>query len=76
MCLNRVVIEDNLRNVASADRCSQVAFDYYITGSLDSQALFWRIARAGNRAYGEPLKFGIDSTLSSRNSWLNSSDNL
>jgi hypothetical protein len=34
----------------------------YITEPLFSQALYWRYARAGTRAAGEPLKFGIDST--------------
>ena len=32
------------------------------TEPLESQALYRRYARAGTRANGEPLKFGIDST--------------
>ena len=66
MCLDRVAVEENLRKVACTARGSQVAFDYYTTGPFDSQAFFWCIARTGTRAYGEPLKFGIDSPPSSR----------
>lgn len=43
-----------------------VAFDYGTTEPLESQALYWRYARAGTRAAGEPVKFGIDSTPPSR----------
>ena len=43
-----------------------VAFDYLTTEPLESQALYWRYARAGTRAAGEPLKFGVDSTPPSR----------
>ena len=66
MSLDRVAVEDNLRKVASTARCSLVAFDYYTTTPLDLLAFFWRIAPAGTRANGEPLRFGIVSTPSSR----------
>ena len=69
ICLDREVIEDTLRKVASTARGSQVAFNYYTTGPLDSKAFFWRIARTGTKANGEPLKFGIDRTPSYRK-WL------
>ena len=41
---------------------SVIAFDYFTTEVLESQALYLRIVRASLRAGGEPLKFGIDST--------------
>ena len=39
---------------------------YLTTEPLESRALFWRLARAGTTAGGEPLKFGVDSTPPSR----------
>lgn len=64
--LDRKAVEDTLRNIASTARGSVVAFDYFTTEPLESQALYWRYARAGTRVGGEPLKFGIDSTPPSR----------
>jgi hypothetical protein len=66
MCLDRVAVEENLRKVACTARGSQVAFDYFTTGPLDSKAFFWRIAHKGTKTNGEPLKFVIDSTPASR----------
>ena len=60
--LDREAVEDTLRKIASTAKGSVVAFDYFTTEPLESQALYWRYARAGTRAGGEPLKFGIDST--------------
>ncbi|MFE8597733.1 class I SAM-dependent methyltransferase [Archangium violaceum] len=59
--LEKRAVEDTLRKIASTARGSVVAFDYFTTESLESQALYWRLARAGTKASGEPLKFGIDS---------------
>jgi methyltransferase (TIGR00027 family) len=61
MYLERQAVEDTLRKIASTARGSVVAFDYITTEPLQSQALYWRLARAGTRTSGEPLKFGIDS---------------
>ncbi|MFB3765029.1 MAG: class I SAM-dependent methyltransferase [Methanotrichaceae archaeon] len=66
MYLDREAVEATLRKIASNAKGSVVAFDYFTTEPLDSQALYWRYARATTRAAGEPLKFGIDSTPSSR----------
>jgi methyltransferase (TIGR00027 family) len=60
--LDREAVEDTLRKIASTAKGSVVAFDYFTTEPLTSQALYWHYARAGTRAGGEPLKFGIDST--------------
>jgi len=64
--LDRGAVETTLRKIASTAKGSVVAFDYFTTEPLESQALYWRYARAGTRAAGEPLKFGIDSTPPSR----------
>lgn len=60
--LERESVVAALRKIASTARGSVIAFDYFTTESLESQALYWRYARAGTQAAGEPLKFGIDST--------------
>ena len=62
MYLNREAVEATLRKIASTAKGSVVAFDYMTTEPLVSKALYWRYARAGTRAAGEPLRFGIDST--------------
>ena len=62
MLLNREAVEATLRKIESCASGSVVAFDYLTTEALESQALYWRSARAGLRAAGEPLKFGIEST--------------
>lgn len=62
MYLDREAVEDTLRKIGSCASGSVVAFDYFTTEVLSSQALYWRFARASTRAAGEPLKFGIDST--------------
>jgi methyltransferase (TIGR00027 family) len=64
--LDREAVESTLRKIASTARGSVVAFDYSTTEPLESRALYWRYARAGTKAAGEPLKFGIDSTPPSR----------
>ncbi len=60
--LDREAVEDTLCKIAGTAKGSVVAFDYITTEPLKSQGLYWRYARAGTRAGGEPLKFGIDST--------------
>ena len=60
--LDRDAVEATLRKIGSTAKGSVVAFDTFTTEPLESQALYWRYARAGTRAAGEPLKFGIDST--------------
>jgi methyltransferase (TIGR00027 family) len=60
--LDREAVETTLRKIAGTAKGSVVAFDYFTTEALESHALYWRYARAGTRAAGEPLKFGIDST--------------
>ena len=61
MYLDKEAVEATLRRIASTAKGSVVAFDYLTTGPLESRALYWRYARAGTKAAGEPLKFGIDS---------------
>jgi O-methyltransferase involved in polyketide biosynthesis len=64
--LDKETVEATLHKIASTAKGSVVAFDYFTTEPLVSRALYWRYARAGTRAAGEPLKFGIDSTPPSR----------
>jgi len=64
--LDRAAVEDTLRKIALCATGTVLAFDYYTTVSLESNAMFWRMARAGTKAAGEPLKFGVDSTPPSR----------
>lgn len=66
MYLDKAAVEDTLRKIATTARSSVVAFDYVTTEPLESGALYWRLARAGTRAAGEPIKFGVDSTPPSR----------
>lgn len=66
MYLNREAVVATLRKIAGTARDSVVAFDYLTIEPLESRALYWRYARAGTRAAGEPLQFGIDSTPPSR----------
>lgn len=61
MYLDREAVEDTLRKIGSCASGSVVAFDYFTTEVLSSQALYWRFARMSTRAAGEPLKFGIES---------------
>jgi methyltransferase (TIGR00027 family) len=62
MYLERNAVEDTLRKIASTAKGSVVTFDYLTTEPLTSPSLYWRYARAGTKAGGEPVKFGIDST--------------
>jgi methyltransferase (TIGR00027 family) len=64
--LDKEAVETTLRKIASTAKGSMVAFDYFTTEPLESRALYWRYARAGTTAAGEPVKFGIDSTPPSR----------
>ena len=64
--LDREAVEATLHKGASVAKGSVVAFDYFTTEPLVSRSLYWRYARAGTRAAGEPLKFGIYSTPPSR----------
>ncbi len=66
MYLEREAAEATLRKVASTAKGSLVAFDYFTTDVLESQTLFMRTVRASLNSFGEPLKFGIDSTPPSR----------
>ena len=60
--LERAAVEDTLRKIAGTAKGSIIAFDYFTTEVLESQALYMRIVRASVRSAGEPFKFGIDST--------------
>ena len=64
--LEREAVEDTLRKIASTAKGSAVAFDYFTTEPVVSNALYWRYGRAATRAAGEPFKFGIDSTPPTR----------
>jgi len=66
MYLEREAVESTFRKIAGAAKGSIVAFDYFTSEILDSQAPYMRFARATTSAGGEPLKFGIDSTSPSR----------
>jgi len=66
MYLDKEAVEATLRKISSTAKGSLVAFDYGTTEPLESRALYWRSARAGTAAAGEPLKFGVDSTPPSR----------
>jgi methyltransferase (TIGR00027 family) len=60
--LDRAAVEDTLRKIASTAKGSVVAFDYFTTEVLESDALMMRSIRASLSAGGEPVKSGIDST--------------
>jgi methyltransferase (TIGR00027 family) len=64
--LDREAVTDTLRKIASTAKGSIVAFDYFTSEVLESQALSMRSIRASLSAGGEPLKFGVDSTPPSR----------
>jgi methyltransferase (TIGR00027 family) len=66
MYLDKEAVQDTLRKIASTAKGSVVAFDYFTTEPLESQALYWRYGRAMTKIAGEPVKFGIDSTPPSR----------
>ena len=66
MYLDREAVEDTLRKIASTAKGSIVAFDYFTSEVLESKTLFMRTVRASLNSFGEPLKFGIDSTPPSR----------
>lgn len=60
--LDGEAVKDTLRKIASTSKESIIAFDYFSSEVLESQALSMRTVRASLTAAGEPLKFGIDST--------------
>jgi methyltransferase (TIGR00027 family) len=64
--LDQEAVKDTLRKIASNTKGSIVAFDYFTSEVLDSQALSMRSIRASLNAGGEPLKFGVDSNPPSR----------
>ena len=64
--LDREAVEDTLRKIGSCASGSVVAFDYFTTEVLSSQALYWHYARMGTRVASEPLTFGIESRPSTR----------
>jgi methyltransferase (TIGR00027 family) len=66
MYLEREAAEATLHKIANTAKGTVVAFDYFTTDVLESQALFMRIVRASLNSFGEPLKFGIDRTPPSR----------
>jgi methyltransferase (TIGR00027 family) len=59
--LERKAVEDVLRRMAGSAKGSLIAFDYFTDVPLHSPAPYWRYARAGTRAAGEPMRFGLDS---------------
>jgi methyltransferase (TIGR00027 family) len=64
--LDQEAVKDTLQKIASTAKGSIVAFDYFTSEVLESQALSMRSIRASLNAGGEPLKFGVDSTPPSR----------
>lgn len=64
--LDKEAVQYTLRKIASTAKGSILAFDYFTTEVLESNALLMRSIRASLSAGGEPLKFGIDSTPPSR----------
>ncbi len=66
MYLEREAAKSTLRKIASTVRGSVVAFDYFTSEVLESQTMFMRTVRASLQSFGEPLKFGIDSSPPSR----------
>lgn len=64
--LDQEAVKDTLCKIASTAKGSIVAFDYFTSEVIESQALAMRSVRASLRAGGEPLKFGVDSTPPSR----------
>jgi len=61
MYLDRAAVEDTLRKIGSCAPGRMVAFDYFTSEVLSSQALYWRVARRSAGAAGEPLRFGVES---------------
>jgi methyltransferase (TIGR00027 family) len=64
--LDQEAVKDTLRKIASTAKGSILAFDYFTSEVLESQAPSMRSVRASLKAGGEPLKFGVDSTPPSR----------
>lgn len=64
--LDQVEVKDSLRKIAGTAKGSIVAFDYFTSEVVESQAFAMRSVRASLNAAGEPLKFGVDSTPPSR----------
>lgn len=64
--LDPAAVKDTLCKIASTAKGSVVAFDYFTTEVLESNALIMRSIRASLSAGGEPLKFGVDSTPPAR----------
>jgi methyltransferase (TIGR00027 family) len=64
--MDREAVKDTLQKIASTAKGSLVAFDYFTSELLESQALSMRSVRASLNAGGEPLKFSVDSTPPSR----------
>jgi methyltransferase (TIGR00027 family) len=66
MYLDRAAVESSLRKISGTAQGSLLAFDYFTSEVLESQAPYMRYARMGTRAAGEPLRFGVDSRPPSR----------
>ncbi len=64
--LEQAAVESTLRKIASLAPGTRVAFDYFTSQVLTSQALYLHYARLTSQAAGEPFKFGLDSTPPSR----------
>jgi O-methyltransferase involved in polyketide biosynthesis len=64
--LDEEAVKTTFCKIAATARGSHVAFDYFTTEPLISKYLYWRYARFGTTAAGEPLKFGIDGMPPSR----------
>ena len=59
--LDREAVVDTLRKIAGTALGTVVAFDYFTTEVLESNALVMRSIRTSLKAGGESLKFGVDS---------------
>jgi methyltransferase (TIGR00027 family) len=60
--LDQAAVKDMLQKIAGTAKGSILAFDYFTSEVIESQALSMRSVRASLNASGEPLKFGVDST--------------
>ncbi len=66
MYLDQEVVEATLRKIAGGSKGTLVAFDYLTAEAFVARAVYWRYLRTVIRAVDEPLRFGINSTLPSR----------
>lgn len=64
--LEQAAVFDTFRTIAATAPQSIIAFDYFTSEVLTSNASVMRVIRASLRAGGETLKFGVESTPSAR----------